>query len=295
MAKLSENLAPFLISRVHTVEIGGTSVLARRVAGSGMGTDQTPIPPIEQTSVACVQLAPIACQSLWKLGKLYGDEPYSESSIEIIYLAEEPQSLVPVSFDCFHLEVPDAALQAVADAQHQKNPGLLRCRKGEIDFTMHNLATALLPTLAKPQKELRNSERLFVDQIVFAMISHLSSRYGTRQLKAVAAGRLAPRQLRLVTERMLADFRHEPSLGEIAGLADLPVSRFVEVFRQTTGMTPARYMRHIRIEAAKEMLFRTALPLKDIAHRCGFADHSHFTRVFVAQVGVPPATWRRER
>jgi AraC-like DNA-binding protein len=33
--------------------------------------------------------------------------------------------------------------------------------------------------------------------------------------------------------------------------------------------------------------------LADIALECGFADQSHFTRAFMARMGVSPGTWRR--
>jgi AraC-like DNA-binding protein len=36
------------------------------------------------------------------------------------------------------------------------------------------------------------------------------------------------------------------------------------------------------------------LPLSEIAISAGFANQSHFTKVFSAQVGVSPAAWRRE-
>ena len=36
------------------------------------------------------------------------------------------------------------------------------------------------------------------------------------------------------------------------------------------------------------------LPLSEIAISAGFANQSHFTRVFSSVVGVSPAAWRRE-
>jgi AraC-like DNA-binding protein len=36
------------------------------------------------------------------------------------------------------------------------------------------------------------------------------------------------------------------------------------------------------------------LPLSEIAISVGFANQSHFTKVFSAQVGASPAAWRRE-
>jgi AraC-like DNA-binding protein len=41
------------------------------------------------------------------------------------------------------------------------------------------------------------------------------------------------------------------------------------------------------------LLQTTELSLADIALACGFAEQSHFTRVFTRLVGMPPGAWRR--
>ena len=45
---------------------------------------------------------------------------------------------------------------------------------------------------------------------------------------------------------------------------------------------------------AQQLMTIRDLPLSDIAMSAGFANQSHFTRVFSATVGVSPAAWRRE-
>jgi len=47
-----------------------------------------------------------------------------------------------------------------------------------------------------------------------------------------------------------------------------------------------------RCSSAKELLNDWTLSLTDVALSCGFADQSHFTRVFNALVGCPPGEWR---
>ena len=43
------------------------------------------------------------------------------------------------------------------------------------------------------------------------------------------------------------------------------------------------------------MLLGSALSLAEVALACGFADQSHFTRVFTRTVGTSPGAWRRVR
>ena len=48
-----------------------------------------------------------------------------------------------------------------------------------------------------------------------------------------------------------------------------------------------------RVELAKDLMRDRESSLSEIALRCGFADQSHFTRVFVHATGVSPGAWRR--
>ncbi|WP_338305264.1 AraC family transcriptional regulator, partial [Bradyrhizobium ottawaense] len=45
---------------------------------------------------------------------------------------------------------------------------------------------------------------------------------------------------------------------------------------------------------AKQLMTARDLSLSEIAISAGFANQSHFTKVFSVQVGISPAAWRRE-
>jgi len=47
------------------------------------------------------------------------------------------------------------------------------------------------------------------------------------------------------------------------------------------------------VELAKNLMRDRESSLSEIALRSGFADQSHFTRVFVQRAGVSPGAWRR--
>ena len=63
--------------------------------------------------------------------------------------------------------------------------------------------------------------------------------------------------------------------------------------REDAGVSPHRWLLQHRVERAKELMRTRALSHADVAMFCGFADQSHFTRVFTAMAELSPGAWRR--
>ena len=91
-----------------------------------------------------------------------------------------------------------------------------------------------------------------------------------------------------------SDLGGKLSLQQIAAEFDLSVSHFSRAFRISTGLPPHQWLLQQRVKAAKQLMTVRDLPLSEIAMSAGFANQSHFTRVFSAVVGVSPGAWRRE-
>lgn len=84
--------------------------------------------------------------------------------------------------------------------------------------------------------------------------------------------------------------------GSVAGMvaaARLPRRTFDRRFRAATGYSPAAYVKLVRVEEAKQLLERTAMPVDDVAAEVGYADPAHFRRTFRAETGITPADYRR--
>jgi AraC family transcriptional regulator len=73
----------------------------------------------------------------------------------------------------------------------------------------------------------------------------------------------------------------------------LSVSHFSRRFRQTVGVAPHKWLLSFRVDLAKNLLRKQEKTLSDVALVCGFADQSHFTRVFTRMTGISPGAWRR--
>jgi AraC family transcriptional regulator len=48
-----------------------------------------------------------------------------------------------------------------------------------------------------------------------------------------------------------------------------------------------------RLDRARRLLAETAMPAKEVAAACGFADQAHLTRLFARRFGVTPSAFRK--
>jgi len=115
-----------------------------------------------------------------------------------------------------------------------------------------------------------------------------------RRIAETNRGGLAPWQVRRACEKLESDLSGKFTLEQIAAEFDLSVSHFSRAFRVSTGLPPHQWLLRQRVKAAKQLMTVRDLSLSEIAISAGFANQSHFTRVFSAVVGASPAAWRRE-
>jgi AraC family transcriptional regulator len=87
-------------------------------------------------------------------------------------------------------------------------------------------------------------------------------------------------------------FAESLSLCEIAAAVGVSADHLARVFRRCYGCTVGDYVRGVRVEFACARLTGSDLPLAELAIAAGFADQSHFTKVFRRQMGETPAAFR---
>jgi AraC family transcriptional regulator len=102
----------------------------------------------------------------------------------------------------------------------------------------------------------------------------------------------APLWLRRVRERLEACCTENASLTDLAASAGVHPTHLAREFRRHFGSTIGTFVRSARVELAKRRV-RADEPLGDIALDLGFADQSHFSRVFRQFTGLSPAAFRR--
>lgn len=91
---------------------------------------------------------------------------------------------------------------------------------------------------------------------------------------------------------MQEDLRRKFIPGEIAAAVNLSLAHLRYLFKTETGMSPAQYLRSLRMQEAGRLLRTTFLSVKEVMHRIGVNDESHFTRDFKKVYGLTPAQYR---
>lgn len=83
------------------------------------------------------------------------------------------------------------------------------------------------------------------------------------------------------------------SLAEMARSALLSRFYFSRLFKDTTGVTPGRFLAAVRVHQAKHLLVHTALRIADVSTAVGYNSLGSFTNYFTASVGASPGRYRR--
>jgi AraC family transcriptional regulator len=113
--------------------------------------------------------------------------------------------------------------------------------------------------------------------------------------RETSAGRPAgrpPAWLRMAEEILRARGGERIGLSELADEIGVHPAHLARVFRAHHGVSVGEYGRRLRLAWAAVEIARGEAPLATIAARAGFADQSHFTRLFKDRFGTTPARYR---
>ena len=115
----------------------------------------------------------------------------------------------------------------------------------------------------------------------------------SQDVRAPIATREIPPGIAAALRHLEANYAESISPSRLARLARVPPARFGRAVKRIFGLTPVQLIAKTRIAAASEALRDTARAVAEIAHACGFSDHSAFTRAFRAATGVTPTEFRQ--
>lgn len=262
--------------------------------------DDSPVPGLsgsltaEDAFLVSLKLHDYPNCELWEDGKCVMKADVRAGATYLYDLKRDPRYVINKPFHSLFFYLPRSALDGIAEQSGAPRVGELACQLGigHDDAVIRHIGASLREGLRRPAE----TNQLFIDHMMLALTAHVAQAYGglRRIAESTRGGGLAPWQTKRACERLESDLGGKLQLAQIAAEVGLSVSHFSRAFRISTGLPPHQWLLRQRVRAAKQLMTVRDLPLSEIALSAGFANQSHFTRVFSDVVGVSPGAWRRE-
>jgi AraC family transcriptional regulator len=262
--------------------------------------DDSPVPGLsgsltaEDAFLVSLKLHDYPNCELWEDGKCVMKADVRAGATYLYDLKRDPRYVINKPFHSLFFYLPRSALDGIAEQSGAPRVGELACQLGigHDDAVIRHIGASLREGLRRPAE----TNQLFIDHMMLALTAHVAQAYGglRRIAESTRGGGLAPWQTKRACERLESDLGGKLQLAQIAAEIGLSVSHFSRAFRISTGLPPHQWLLRQRVRAAKQLMTVRDLPLSEIALSAGFANQSHFTRVFSDVVGVSPGAWRRE-
>jgi transcriptional regulator GlxA family with amidase domain len=167
-------------------------------------------------------------------------------------------------------------------------PDALFVRDGDV-FTSAGVSSGI--DLALALVEMDHGTELVRD-VARWLVVYLKRAGGQSQFSVLVEADPPPQSpLRKVTEAISADPAANHSVKTLAAQASLSTRQLTRLFQSELGMTPARYVEMVRIDAARAAL-DAGRTVADTARIAGFGSTESLRRVFVDHLGVSPKAYR---
>jgi len=261
--------------------------------------DDNPVPglcgalPSEDAYLVSLKFRDYPDCECWERGRCVIKTDVRAGATYLYDMKRDPRYVIDKPFHSLFFYLPRSALDDIAKQTGTPRIGELAYQPGigHDDAVVRHLGASLVEALHRQDE----ANQLFIDHTMLALTAHVAQTYGgLRRVTEPARGGLAPWQAKRACERLDSDLGGKLALTQIAAEFDLSISHFSRAFRISTGLPPHQWLLRQRVKAAKQLMTVRDLPLSEIAMSAGFANQSHFTRVFTAVVGVSPGAWRRE-
>ena len=273
-------------------ENGPRIAVTRMTRPTGMPEPTAPVRPEPSFNVVVhLRASTNPAWGTWVDGRFFPTPVWEQGGVGTYDLQSNPIALRCSPFDAVHFNLPRATLNEFAAENEMRPIESLSFTQGKRNDFLFQLTQFILPWLGD---EMRISHLTF-DYFALMFCSHVTSVYGSvRSLPANGAARLAPWQMRRVTELIENGLGGELRLPALARQCGLSTSHFSRSFKKSFGVPVHRFVIERRVERAKLLMKTSTMPLTEIALQSGFSDQASFCRTFGALVGTPPRRWMSE-
>jgi transcriptional regulator GlxA family with amidase domain len=144
-------------------------------------------------------------------------------------------------------------------------------------------------TLALVEQDLGSTVALAVARYLVVFLKRPG---GQAQFSAALSQQMADVRFGELHDWMNRHIAEEITLPDLAHRAGMSERSFSRHYTQATGITPARSLERLRVDAARRLLSESRLPLKRISQRCGFGSEETMRRSFIRVLDTTPQEYR---
>ena len=158
-----------------------------------------------------------------------------------------------------------------------------------------SFARQLVAQLAAEYAQNRTMKEEAAQATLSALVLYLTQqiRSQDRQTPGVIDTASFNKLSKRVIEFLSDHYGENLSLDDISAGVGVTKNYLCNAFKLNTGITIVDCLNMIRIRKAAEQIVYSDLPLTEVAQMCGYVSASHFNRVFMRYVGMPPGQCRR--
>jgi AraC family transcriptional regulator len=230
----------------------------------------------------------------WRGEHVAADGTFAPHSKAVGALTVIPQGSLPAArslrtCDLLYCSFDHSLVSEVRNEIEGGGPPSLRLRSCVRDHAISGILDLLLVEVERGGM----STRLYIDSLAHALTVRFlfvgERAPGRPRGRATLTLRKLSRIQELIESRLDANL----TLRELAAEVGYSRSHFLRAFRETTGVTPHRYLLNRRIERARRFLGQRDMSIAQVAHRCGFSSQAHLTLAFRKVCGLTPGEYRR--
>lgn len=100
--------------------------------------------------------------------------------------------------------------------------------------------------------------------------------------------------IRKVGNAILNNPSKQYSLKKLSSSSGLTQAKLQEGFKFLYNRTVTEYIRHLRLELAKDMLKNTDLNISQVVYSIGFSSRSYFSKIFKEKFGITPNHFKKQ-
>jgi len=102
------------------------------------------------------------------------------------------------------------------------------------------------------------------------------------------------KQIRILGNTIIKDPSFDYSLDQLSTESGLSQAKLQEGFKFLYTRTVTEYVRHIRLERARDLLIKADLNISEVVYSIGFTSRSYFSKIFKEKYSITPNEFRKK-